>query len=169
MRPLIVLIFTSLALSLTIPINYASLPNIPSRQQSLAQDLGNTTPDRNPGLRINHGTVINANKSRIAHEKPSYNYALQIEKSPYCLLERYSDELFAIGLLLLVPITLGIVEAVDWFSRSITVEQYPERGREKHRMGSLRERKAWVLKRKERESKIKQSRSWWKSSRGSAK
>ncbi|KAL4805589.1 hypothetical protein BDV18DRAFT_21794 [Aspergillus unguis] len=164
-----VLLFASLTLSLAFPISN-SPDSPPSLQQPLLETPDNSKSEliseRKFVETINHGTIIYAHKSRIAYPRPSYTYTLNTEQSAYSLLARYSNELFAIGLFLLVPITLGLVEFAERLARSMTVEEFPERGREKCRMGSLRERKVWMVKRKEREMKTGKSRPWWKSSRG---
>ncbi|KAL4781798.1 glycoside hydrolase superfamily [Aspergillus varians] len=170
MKPITLFTFVPLSLSLTIPIDHSTPHD--SSQSSLQQqpllESPKTEPELEPvpSLEINHGSFIYADKPRTQSSASSnYTHALHTEQSPYILLERYSDELFAAGLLLLVPITLGIVELADCLARSLSVEEFPDRGRDKHRIESLKEREEWVLRRKEREIKIEESRSWWKWSR----
>ncbi|KAI9374093.1 hypothetical protein BJX61DRAFT_541136 [Aspergillus egyptiacus] len=119
-------------------------------------------------LKINHGTFISP---KYNHTQPSssssysYTHSLHVKQSLYLFLERYSDELFAAALLLMIPIAIGVVELAEHIGRSMAVEEFPERGREKRRLASLKEREEWVLRRKERERRLERSRSWWKLSR----
>ncbi|KAL2831143.1 glycoside hydrolase superfamily [Aspergillus cavernicola] len=147
------------SVSLAIPI-----PNF--NQQHQQPLLESNVHESNPvsSLEISHGTFIHANKT---HEPPDsgYTHALHDEQLLHLLLEHYLDELFAVGLLLLIPITLGIVDLAEHLSRCMLVEEFPERGRDKHRLKTLKERDEWVLRRKEREMRLERSRSWWKCSR----
>lgn len=167
MRPLILLTFVSLVLSLAIPIDHSGLLNpSPFLQQPLFENTqANPESGQASGLEINHGTFIQADKPRVQPSDTSQTHPLHTQESLYALLDRYSDELYAAGLLLLVPIAIGIVELLENLSRSMAVEEFPERGRDKHRLESLKEREEWVLRRKERELKIERSRSWWRCSR----
>ncbi|BCS22837.1 uncharacterized protein APUU_31063S [Aspergillus puulaauensis] len=167
MRPLILFTFVSLALSLAIPIDHSGLLDpSPFLQQSLLENAqANPESGQALGLEINHGAFIHADKPRVQPPDTSHTQTLHLKESLYALLDRYSDELYAAGLLLLVPIAIGIVELLEIVSQSMTVEEFPERGRDKHRLESLREREEWVLRRKEREMKVERSRSWWRCSR----
>ncbi|KAL2850745.1 hypothetical protein BJY01DRAFT_209645 [Aspergillus pseudoustus] len=158
------ILFVLVSVSLAFPIN-STVPglNSPHEQKPLLEN-SILTPKPVRGLQIEHGMFIERDLSTVPSNS-SYIHALKNEQSVYRLLERYSDELYAVSLLLLVPIALGIVELAERLSRSMSVEQFPERGREKRRLESLKEREQWVLKRKEREMKIKKSQSWWKWSR----
>ena len=167
MRALILLNFVSLALSLAIPINHSGLLNSsPSLQQPLLQNT-QANPGSEPAsaFEINHGAFIHADKPRVQPHNTSYAHTLHMKESMYALLDRYSDELYAAGLILLVPIVIGIVELLERISQAMAVEEFPERGRDKHRLESLKEREEWVLRRKEREKRIERSRSWWRCSR----
>ncbi|KAL4924564.1 uncharacterized protein BDV17DRAFT_209252 [Aspergillus undulatus] len=186
MKPLILLSLISFSLALSIPPppvnnNNENLPvpelNPSSQQQPLTNflEITNTestskresSPVSPRTLRINHGTFVHANKSRTEsrHSNASYAVALQSQQSSYRLLERYFDELFALGLLLLVPITLMLVELAERFCRALSVEEFPERGRDMQRIGSLEKRAEWLLRRKEREIQVEKTMRWWKGSR----
>ncbi|KAL4949457.1 hypothetical protein BDW69DRAFT_188288 [Aspergillus filifer] len=125
-----------------------------------------------PTLRINHGTFIPPANKNISQIKPlppvqtqtlnaSYTTALNTSQSPYRIFERYADGFFALGLLLLVPITLGLVELAERFARSMSVEEFPERGRDVTRVGEGM-RGEWLAKRKEREMTVEKNKPWWR-------
>ncbi|KAL4970199.1 uncharacterized protein BDV14DRAFT_71004 [Aspergillus stella-maris] len=123
-----------------------------------------------PTLKINHGTLIPPTNKNISQIKPlppvqtlnaSYTIALSTSQSPYQFFERYADEFFALGLLLLVPITLGLVELVERFARSMSVEEFPERGRDVDRVGEGM-RGEWLAKRKGREMIVEKNKPWWR-------
>ncbi|KAL4941632.1 hypothetical protein BDV06DRAFT_177841 [Aspergillus oleicola] len=175
MKSLVIFSLFSMSLALSIPTatnnsNWDSI--IPSHPEiTVAKAIESATPVPSPEpavpmLKINHGTFIPTNKSRIQpHHHPlnaSYTIALNTQQSSYQIFERYADEFFALGLLLLVPITLGLVELAERFARSLSVEEFPERGREMHRVGSLEKRTEYMLRRKEREMQVEKTRPWWK-------
>ncbi|KAL4991473.1 hypothetical protein BDW68DRAFT_142355 [Aspergillus falconensis] len=172
MRSLFLLTLVPLVLALTIPktnihLNDAGLaPSL--QQQPLSQTKATIAESKRSSLKTNHGTFIPADKDKSRATSPnstSYILALQTEQAPYHLLERYSDALFALGLLLLVPLTLAIVELAERLFRCMSVEEFPQRGREKQRIESLQEREEWAFRRKERDIKSELSRPWWKWSR----
>ncbi|KAL3464352.1 hypothetical protein BJX64DRAFT_254775 [Aspergillus heterothallicus] len=158
------ILFILVSVSFALPID-SGVPSSSQPQQQtplLEHTISTVRPDRS--FQIDHGMFIERNLSQVS-SNTSYAHALKNEELTYRLLERYSDELYAAGLLLLVPIALGIVELAERISRSMSAEQFPERGREKRRLESLQERELWVLRRKEREIKLERSRPWWKWSR----
>ncbi|KAL4757417.1 glycoside hydrolase superfamily [Aspergillus foveolatus] len=154
MKCFIVLTFVPLILALAIP-NTNNNDDDPSsvesiQQQRLFETETTVAEYKRPGLRIYHGTIIPANKERTrataTNSTPSYIHALQTEQAPYNLLARYSDALFALGLLLLVPLALGIVELAGRLFRCISVDECPERGREKQGIESLQEKEEWAFR-----------------------
>jgi hypothetical protein len=170
MKCFIVLTFVPLILALTIPNTKKnhddpSLVEFMQQQQRLFETKTTVAEYKRPGLKINHGTIIPASKERTqataTNSTPSYIHALQTEQAPYLLLARYSDSLFALGLLLLVPITIGIIELAGRLFRCISVKEFPERGRETQGIESRQEKK-WALRQKEREIRSERSLPWWK-------
>ncbi|RDW86240.1 uncharacterized protein DSM5745_02882 [Aspergillus mulundensis] len=155
------------ALDLTSPIQQPLLEN--KDAYANAESAESAESKRGFGLRINHGTFIPMDRNRSLAQPPNatitYIDALHAEQEPYRRLERYAGALFALVLLLLIPITLMIVEVAECLLRSISVEEFPERGREKERVESLQDREEWVLRRLQREVKIERSRRWWRWSR----
>ncbi|KAL4884764.1 hypothetical protein BJY04DRAFT_170313 [Aspergillus karnatakaensis] len=154
------ILLTLISISLALPVSLSS----PLEQQPL---LELSPPDLQPvtALKISHGTFVNANITNAHTPTEDYTQTLHASQTPYNLLDRYSDELFALCLLLLVPITLGIVELADRLLRYLSVEEFPDRGRDQRRLESLEEREEWVLRRKEREVRVEKSRSWWRCAR----
>ena len=65
----------------------------------------------------------------------------------------YSNALFALGLLLLVPLTLGIIELAGRLFRCVSVDECPERGREKQGTESHQEIEEWAFRQRERDNK----------------
>ncbi|KAL4906813.1 hypothetical protein BDW74DRAFT_149672 [Aspergillus multicolor] len=177
MKAFTLLAFAPLVLSLAIPnviINTRSngLDLTSPAQQPLLDNKDTSTnaesteSKRGFGLRINHGTFIPADRNRSYTQPPNttmtYIDALHAEQEPYRRLEQYSGVLFALALLLLIPITLVIVEFAECLFRSMSIEEFPERGREKERIVSIQDREVWVLRRLQREVESERSRSWWK-------
>ncbi|KAL4873594.1 hypothetical protein BDV12DRAFT_192577 [Aspergillus spectabilis] len=158
MKSLILLTLVSISFALP-----AHLFSPPQRQPLPETTYPESKPDSNH--KSSHGVFININNTHVHTPDGNYTQALHASQTPYLLIDRYSDELFALGLLLLVPITLGIVELADRVSRSFSKEEFPDRGRDKRRLESLKEREEWVLRRKEREIEVEKSRSWWRCSR----
>ncbi|KAL4975178.1 glycoside hydrolase superfamily [Aspergillus desertorum] len=173
MRPFILLTFVPLVLALPIPttnirIDYPGLTSS-LQQQPLFESKATIVESKRFSSKIQHGIFILADKDKpqgTSQDSTSYIHALQTEQAPYRLLERHSDALFALGLLLLIPLTLGVVEMAERLLECMAAEQFPERGREKQRIESLLEREKWTFRRKEPENKSeRRSRSWWRWSR----
>ncbi|KAL4754836.1 hypothetical protein BDW72DRAFT_165481 [Aspergillus terricola var. indicus] len=171
MKCFIVLTFVPLIFALTIPNannNHGDpgLVDFVRQQQRLFETKTTVAEYKRSDLKINHGTIIPANKERLrataTDSTPSYIHALQTEQAPYHLLARYSNALFALGLLLLVPLTIGIIELAGRLSRCMSVEEFPERGREMHRIKSLQEGEEWALQREKREIKSERSLPRWR-------
>lgn len=171
MKCFIVLTFVPLILALTIPNtnknhDASSVEFIQQQQQRLFGTNTTVAEYKRPSLKINHGTIIPANKERTqataTTSTPSYIHALRIEQAPYHLLARYSNALFALGLLLLVPLTLGIIELAGRVFRCVSVDECPERGRKKQGIESHQEIEEWAFRQREREIKSDRSLPRWK-------
>ncbi|KAL6237056.1 hypothetical protein BDW75DRAFT_249527 [Aspergillus navahoensis] len=172
MKSCFLLTLVPLVLALSIPNTNIHLNNAgfaPSlQQQPLFQTKATNAESKRSSLKINHGTFITADKDKSRATSPkstSYIHILQAEQTPYRLLEQHSDAVLALGLLLLIPLTLAIVELAERLFRCMLAEEFPERGREKQRIESVQEREEWALRRKEREIKSERSRLWWRWSR----
>ncbi|KAL5361286.1 hypothetical protein BJX96DRAFT_176099 [Aspergillus floccosus] len=109
-----------------------------------------------------HGAFINTGT-----ERTDYMRALRKAQQPTTLLNRYEHELLALGLLLLVPVTIGIVELAESIGRHYADEAYPERGRDRQRWEG-RERRQHMQMRSEREKMVSDERRWWKRCRRDA-
>ncbi|KKK24477.1 hypothetical protein AOCH_005829 [Aspergillus ochraceoroseus] len=118
--------------------------------------------DSETTLRITHGTFIThaRDNNRNGH---THTHTLRTAQSPFRWLDRYADELFAAGIFLLVPIALAIVEVAERLARRLSVEEFPDRGRETHRCMTAEERQKSLLARQEREKKAQNC--WWKTTR----
>lgn len=114
-------------------------------------------PSRSP-----HGAFINTGA-----ERTDYMRALHNAQQPTTLLNRYEHELLALGLLLLVPVTIGIVELAESIGRYYADEAYPDRGRERHRWEG-RARHQHQQMRREREKMVCDERRWWRRCRRDA-
>ncbi|KAL4800557.1 hypothetical protein BDV19DRAFT_384370 [Aspergillus venezuelensis] len=167
MKSVVFLTLLSLSAALSIP---TTINNGISNSNSNFDTPSSSSAQAFPTLKINHGTFIPPSNKNISQIKPlppvrtlnaSYTIALNTSQSPYQFFERYADEFFALGLLLLVPITLGLVELAEWFARSMSVEEFPERGRDVARIGEGM-RGEWLAKRKEREMTVEKHKPWWK-------
>ncbi|KAL4897529.1 hypothetical protein BDV59DRAFT_45954 [Aspergillus ambiguus] len=135
---------------------------LPQGIYDTSQHVLQTTDQATRQPSSSHGAFVNINYTQHADGLTGhYMETLRKSQLPTTLIDRYSHELVALGLLLLVPVTLGVVELAEYIGRYYSEEEYPNRGRERQRwLGSEREKHTEM--RTQREKKVYEERRWWR-------